>query len=176
MKKVFKILIIVFIFLTLFGVYAVHKVKTVFNDFATDLVNERTLNPINMELLSENFKGMEIKFEKEDRASVETIKTIYPKVKEELDKLYGSNSDKLTVIVYTNEEDIQDASSSEKLSGYYLPFNDSMHLMSEKLLPGYKFEELFDHEYSHYRTDRFLEEHGISVERYPLGLMKGFLN
>ncbi|MGG0717192.1 hypothetical protein ABE096_06280 [Robertmurraya massiliosenegalensis] len=173
MKKVFKILFVVFIFLALFSVYAVHEVKTVFNELVNDLVNERTLNPINMELLTENIEGMEIKFEKEDRGSVETIKTIYPKAKEELDKLYGGNSDELTVLMYANEEDFHTASSSEKLSGYYLPLNDSMHLMSETLIPGYKFEDLFNHEYAHYRTDRFLEEHGISVESLPTWFNEG---
>lgn len=173
MKKVLKILMVVFIFLALFSVYAVHEVKTVFNEFVHNLVNERTLNPINMELFTENIDGLEIKFEIEDRTSVEMIKAIYPKAKAELNKLYGSHSDALTVIVYANEEAFHSASFSEKSGGYYLPLNNSIHLKSETLVSGSQFEDLFHHEYAHYRTDRFLEEHGISVESVPTWFNEG---
>lgn len=138
-----------------------------------NLVDETLANPLDKDFLTENFEGLTIKYEKDDYETVETIKTLYPEAKEELDKLYGVNSDEITIVVYEKLEDFNAASHSEILGGYYMSINDSIHLKSEDLVREYEFEDIFFHEYTHYRTNCFLEKHNLSDEDLPQWFNEG---
>lgn len=147
----------------------IQDVKPLFKN----LVDEAIANPLDKDLLTEEFEGLTIKYEKDDYASVETIKTLYPEAKEELDKLYGDNSDEITIVVYEKLEDFNAASHSEILGGYYMSINDSIHLKSEALVVDYEFEDIFFHEYAHYRTNCFLEKHKLSDQDLPQWFNEG---
>lgn len=147
----------------------IQDVKPLFKN----LVDETIANPLDKDFLTEKYEGLTIKYEKNDYSTVETIKALYPEAKEELDKLYGDNSDELTIVVYEKLEDFNAASKSENLGGYYIPINDSIHLKSEELVGDFPLEDTFFHEYTHYRTDSFLEKHGLSDEDLPQWFNEG---
>jgi hypothetical protein len=135
----------------------------------TDKVVSMVINqPENQTLLQEEFKGISIKYEKKDKSSVHILKELYPNAKEDLDELYGeSSSDKFTIIIYGNEKDFNKVSKFENSGGFYIPINNSIHIKSDKLMPTYKYEDLFVHEYTHYRTNKYLKENGISEDELP---------
>lgn len=147
----------------------IQDVKPLFKN----LVDETLANPLDKDFLTEEFEGLTIKYEKDDYASVQTIKKLYPKAKEELNQLYGSHSDELTIAVYAKLEDFNAASDSEILGGYYTPINDSIHLKSEEVVGDFELKDTFFHEYAHYRTNSYVEEHGISEEDLPQWFNEG---
>jgi hypothetical protein len=141
----------------------------------TDKVVSIVINhPVNQSFLKEEFKGITIKYEKKDESSVNILKELYPNAKEELDNLYGvSSSDKFTIIIYGNEKDFNKVSKYENSGGFYMPINNSIHIKSDKLMPTYKFEDLFVHEYTHYRTSKYLKENGITEDELPQWFNEG---
>ncbi|RTR33983.1 hypothetical protein EKG37_07160 [Robertmurraya yapensis] len=169
--KLFKRILLAILVISVFVVTRlfIQDVKPLFKN----LVDETIANPLDKDFLTEKFEGLTIKYEKNDYSTVETIKALYPEAKEELDKLYGDNSDELTIVVYEKLEDFNAASKSENLGGYYIPINDSIHLKSEELVGDFPLEDTFFHEYTHYRTDSFLEKHGLSDEDLPQWFNEG---
>ncbi|TKC19044.1 hypothetical protein [Robertmurraya kyonggiensis] len=169
--KFFKKILFVILIVSVFVVtrLLIQDVKPLFKN----LVNETIANPLDKDFLTEEFEGLTIRYEKDDYATVETIKTLYPDAKEELDKLYGSHSDELTIVVYAKLEDFNAASDSEILGGYYTPINDSIHLKSEEVVGDFELEDTFFHEYAHYRTNRYIDEHGILEEDLPQWFNEG---
>lgn len=125
-------------------------------------------------LLTEPFEGITFHFPKGEETSIHTIKDLYPKAKESLDKIYGKDSfDNFTIIIYDNADELNSRSHLEQLSGFYLPNNCSIHMVSDKLLPLYAFEDNFFHEYAHYRSDQFFKKHHISAKSIPQWFNEG---
>lgn len=169
--KLFKRMLFVILIISVFVVtrLLIQDVKPLFKN----LVDEAIANPLDKDFLTEEFEGLTIKYEKDDYASVETIKKLYPGAKEELDRLYGNNKDVLTLVLYKDQEEFKEAADSETIGGYYTSINNSIHMLSEKLVPKYEFEELFLHEYTHYRTNSYLVKHKISHESLPQWFNEG---
>ncbi|KAA0542927.1 hypothetical protein FZW96_21135 [Bacillus sp. BGMRC 2118] len=141
----------------------------------TNKVVNMVISPIeDQNFLQEEFKGISIKYEKDDVSSLKILKEIYPNVKKKLDELYGDNaSDNFKIIIYGNEKDFNNASYYENLGGFYVPDENSIHIKSAKLMPKYKYEDLIVHEYTHYRTTKYLKEKGITEDEIPQWFNEG---
>lgn len=125
-------------------------------------------------LLTEEYNGITFRFPKGEETSIDTIKSLYPKVKEELDLLYGADTPvDLTIMIYESVDELNSRTNKEKLSGFYLPSNQSIHIVSEKSGAPYEFQDSFTHEYTHYRTDQFLKHHHISSTSIPQWFNEG---
>jgi hypothetical protein len=126
-------------------------------------------------LLTEKFRGITFRFPKGKEASIHTIKSLYPKAKEELDKIYGKeSSDHLTIMIYESADEFNFHINNEQLSGFYLSGNRSIHLVSDnKKMAPIQLQDSFIHEYAHYRTDQFLKQHNIPIRRIPQWFNEG---
>jgi tetratricopeptide (TPR) repeat protein len=125
-------------------------------------------------LLTEKFGGITFRFPKGEEKSIQTIKGIYPVAKKELDKIYGKNSsDHFTIMIYETAEELNSDSNIEKVSGYYDSGNRSIHMISCKQMSPSSFQDLFFHEYTHYRTDQFLKVQNIPSGKIPQWFNEG---
>ncbi|NHC43471.1 hypothetical protein G6549_26865 [Bacillus sp. MM2020_1] len=125
-------------------------------------------------LLTKEFGGITYRFPEGEETSIHTLKSLYPIAKEELDKIYGEDSSvDLTIIMYKNTNELNSQLNMEQVSGFYVPSNQSIHLVSEKQMGLNAFQDSFIHEYTHYRTDQYFKKYHISSRSIPQWFNEG---
>ena len=130
--------------------------------------------PYRQGLLTEKFNGLTFIYPKGEEKSVLIIKNNYLNTKEKLDELYGKNSSTgLTILIYDHESEFNSNAPMKQLRGFYLSTNESIHLESSKLLGSYEYLDVFVHEYTHFRTERFIDQHHIPKTHLPTWFNEG---
>ncbi|WP_066175806.1 hypothetical protein [Bacillus marinisedimentorum] len=120
------------------------------------------------------YQGLTIYYPADDEETVKEIKNYYPEMKAEADALFGSQrADTLTVVVYDSSETLQSNTYLSDVGGYYKASDDSIHILSSKLKSAWQFEEMFAHEYIHYRTDLFMEANDVPSKTIPQWIYEG---
>ncbi|WP_088042275.1 hypothetical protein [Bacillus sp. EAC] len=125
-------------------------------------------------LLTEKFNGLTFIYPKGEEKSVLIIKNNYLNTKEKLDELYGKDfSTRLTIMIYDHDSEFNSYAPMKQLRGFYLSTNESIHLESSKLLGSYEYLDVFVHEYTHFRTEQFINQHHIPKTHLPTWFNEG---
>ncbi len=125
-------------------------------------------------LAAVTYEGLTIHYPAQDEENITEIKDLYPKMKAEADALFGvQRADALTVVVYDSWESLQSNTYLSDVGGYYKASDDSIHILSSKLNSAWQFEEMFAHEYIHYRTDLFMEANDVPSHKIPQWVYEG---
>lgn len=125
-------------------------------------------------LQTEKTEGLIVRFPEGERGTIAKLNSYYPSAKDEMDQMFGeAQLEPLAIIIYDKKQGMGNKQFFESNDGFYQSNNQSIHLLSPKLLGDDQFQSLFFHEYTHHRTHQFLKQNGISEGEIPAWFHEG---
>lgn len=130
-------------------------------DYQKNLIHEKT------ELIS-------FRYPEGNEMTIKQIKKFLPDVIKETEDIFGElNYKPLTIFVYPDMATFKEYGYGEQVLGYYLNTNQTLHIPNLDSIEAREFETIFYHEYTHYATDMYMQQHDIAKSAVPAWFEEG---
>ena len=135
------------------------------------LASEFLQVPSQKNVLKEELNDITYYFSTDKKQFVEKFNTFLLTEKETFDRVFGKEElDHLMIKIHKDSKLFQaDFKVPKDVAGYYKEVNISLHIIPNE---G-SWENLFLHEYTHYRIHQFSKKHNLPLQRLPLWFQEG---
>ncbi|WKA56153.1 tetratricopeptide repeat protein [Planococcus shixiaomingii] len=136
------------------------------------LKSEFTQNPVQKNLVEKEVNGITYFYRITDEQLVEQFDSLLLEEQGIFDQYFGkqkNGENPLAIELHENKKAMHPGSLLEGAGGYYNELTETLHIDIEQKFWG----DLLLHEYTHYRIDQFLTEHGIASGNTPQWFQEG---